>query len=243
MQPDAAQDGASALILLEDAAATDRPYALALLDLYMPGMDGLELAEHISRRQSLAGIELLLLTSVPDVTAEEARAHGIRERLTKPVQLSRLHAAIQAATQRSSVPHRVWSPPAIHPRGSRGHILIVEDNHINQLVAVAILEALGFSTEVAGNGREALASYGSQPFDAVLMDCQMPEMDGYAATQRIRRIEGPGSRTPVIAMTAGVGAGERERCLVAGMDDYLTKPVNTNELNAALSRWVPATVV
>ena len=244
MHPDVTDNGDSALTLLEEAAATDEPYALALLDLNMPDMDGLELAGRISRRKSLAGIELLLLTSVPDVTAEEARANGIRARLTKPVQLSRLHAAIEAATQRPSAPRQVWSPPsATHPRGSRGHILIVEDNHINQLVAVAILEELGFSTEVAGNGREALASYGRHPFDAVLMDCQMPEMDGYAATQRIRRIEGRGARTPVIAMTAGVGAGERERCLVAGMDDYLTKPVNTNDLNAALSRWVPAPVV
>jgi signal transduction histidine kinase/CheY-like chemotaxis protein len=244
MQPDVTDSGDSALILLEEAAASDKPYALALLDLYMPGMDGLELAGRISRRESLAGIELLLLTSVPDVTAEEARANGISVRLTKPVQLSRLHAAIESATQRSSPPLHVWSPPAAtHPHGSRGHILIVEDNHINQLVAVAILEELGFSTEVAGNGREAIVSYGRHPFDAVLMDCQMPEMDGYAATEGIRRIEGRGSRTPVIAMTAGVGAGERERCLVAGMDDYLTKPVNTNDLSAALSRWVPATVV
>ncbi len=243
MHADVADSGAAALILLEQAAATETPYALALLDLSMPDMDGLELAGHISRRPALVGLELLLLTSVPDVTAEEARANGISARLTKPIQLSRLHAAIQGATSYSSVPHRPSSAPATtHPRGSRGHVLVVEDNHVNQLVAVAILEDLGFSTEVAGNGLEALVSFGRNPFVAVLMDCQMPEMDGYAATQGIRRIEGSGPRTPVIAMTAGVGTGERERCLAAGMDDYLSKPVNPNDLNATLSRWLPATV-
>ena len=241
MHADVADDGASALTLLEEAAATDTPYALALLDLCMPGMDGLELAGHISRRPTLAGIELLLLTSVPDVTAEEARANGISVRLTKPVQLSRLHTAIQEAT-RSSVPTEARPPlRRSRPPGNRGHVLIVEDNHVNQLVAGAILEHLGFSTEVAGNGLEALASYARTPFVAILMDCQMPEMDGYAATQEIRRIEGRGPRTPVIAMTAGVGDSEREHCLLAGMDDYLTKPVNMNDLNATLSRWLPAT--
>ena len=208
----------------------DTPYALALLDLCMPGMNGLELAGQISRRPALAGIELLLLTSVPDVTAEEARANGFSIRLTKPLQLSRLHTAIQEAT-RSSVPTLRWSGPAGDPcPGSRGHVLIVEDNHVNQLVAVAILEHLGFSTEVAGNGLEALASYARTPFVAILMDCQMPEMDGYAATEEIRRIEDQGPRTPVIAMTAGVGEGEREQCLLAGMDDYLTKPVNIGQI-------------
>ena len=178
---------------------------------------------------------------MPDVTAEEARANGISVRLTKPVQLSRLHTAIQEATRSERSHRRVVAPlRRSSPPGSRGHVLIVEDNHVNQLVAVAILEHLGFSTEVAGNGLEALASYARTPFAAVLMDCQMPEMDGYAATREIRRIEGRGPRTPVIAMTAGVGDSERERCLLAGMDDYLSKPVNMNDLNATLSRWLPA---
>ena len=240
MHADVAEDGASALTLLEEAAAMDTPYALALLDLCMPGMNGLELAGQISRRPALAGIELLLLTSVPDVTAEEARASGFSIRLTKPLQLSRLHTAIQEATQSGVPTLRSSAPPAIPAPASRGHVLIVEDNHVNQLVAVAILEHLGFSTEVAGNGLEALASYARTPFVAILMDCQMPEMDGYAATEEIRRIEDQGPRTPVIAMTAGVGESEREQCLLAGMDDYLTKPVNIGQIDATLSRWLPA---
>ena len=164
MHPVVTHDGASALTLLEEAAATETPYALALLDLCMPGMDGLELAGRISRRPTLAGLELLLLTSVPDVTAEEARAHGISVRLTKPVQLSRLHTALQEATRGSSASEQTPpAPVATQPPSNRGHVLIVEDNHVNQLVAVAILDHLGFSTEVAGNGLEALASYARTP--------------------------------------------------------------------------------
>ena len=122
-------------------------------------------------------------------------------------------------------------------------MLVVEDNHVNQLVAVGMLEHLGYSTEVAGNGIEALASIARTHFAAVVMDCQMPEMDGYVATRELRRMEGAvGSRTPVIAMTASVTDGERERCLAAGMDDFVAKPVSPLELDAALARWVPASL-
>jgi two-component system, sensor histidine kinase and response regulator len=206
----------------------------------MPGMDGLELAGHISRRPALAGVKLLLLTSVPDVTAEEARANGISVRLTKPIHMSRLHRALQEAIRGSSVPvQRPSAPVATRAPGNRGHVLVVEDNHVNQLVAVAMLEHLGFTTEVAGNGLEALESHARTAFVTILMDCQMPEMDGYAATQEIRRIEGRGPRTPVIAMTAGVGDSERELCQLAGMDDYISKPVSMADLDATLSRWLP----
>jgi CheY-like chemotaxis protein len=117
---------------------------------------------------------------------------------------------------------------------------VVEDNHVNQMVAVGILEHLGFTAEIAGNGIEALAALARGSFAAVLMDCRMPEMDGYDATEELRRIEGMGPRTPVIAMTAGVATGERERCLASGMDDYVSKPVSPQELDIALVRWLPA---
>ena len=217
------------------------PYVLALLDLCMPGMDGLELAAVISADPVLAGLELVLLTSVPDVSAEQARAVGISVRLTKPVQLSRLHGVLQNLDQVRARPRPVSVPVAeVALGGSRGHVLVVEDNHVNQLVAVGILEYLGYSTEVAGNGIEALASLARTPVVAVLMDCQMPEMDGYEATVELRRLEGAGAHTPVIAMTAGVSDGIRERCLAAGMDDYISKPVSPTELDAALARWLPA---
>ncbi len=240
MRPEVAVDGRSALRQLQDAAAGEDPYVLALLDLCMPGMDGLELATRISADPVLAGLELVLLTSVPDVTGEEARAVGISVRLTKPVQLSRLHGVLQNLDQVRARPRSVSVPAVeVRPNGSRGHVLVVEDNHVNQLVAVGILEYLGYSTEVAGNGIEALASLARTPFAAVLMDCQMPEMDGYEATVALRRLEGTSAHTPVIAMTAGVSDGIRERCLDAGMDDYISKPVSPTELDAALARWLP----
>ena len=246
MRPEVAVDGLSALRHLQDAAAGSDPYVLGLLDLCMPGMDGLELAAAISADPVLAGLELVLLTSVPDVSAEEARAVGISVRLTKPVQLSRLHGVLQNLDQVRARPRSSASVPVpvaeVALGGSRGHVLVVEDNHVNQLVAVGILEYLGFSTEVAGNGIEALASLARTPVVAVLMDCQMPEMDGYEATVELRRIEGTGAHTPVIAMTAGVSDGIRERCLAAGMDDYISKPVSPTELDDALARWLPATL-
>ena len=130
--------------------------------------------------------------------------------------------------------------PLILVRDSVTHILVVEDSFTNQLVAVGILEHLGYSTEVAANGLEALAALARTDFGAVLMDCQMPEMDGYEATAEIRRREGISRHTPVIAMTASATAGDRERCLAAGMDDYVPKPVHPQDLVIALNRWLPA---
>ena len=227
MHPDVAQDGSSALALLEEAAATEAPYVLALLDLTMPDMDGLELAGRISRRPTLAGLELLLLTSVPDVTAEEARANGISVRLTKPVQLSRLHTALQEALHCVSVPpQRSSAPAATRAPGSRGHVLIVEDNHVNQLVAVAILEDLGFSTEVAGNGLEAIVSYERHPFDA------HPDGLSDARDGRLRRHPGDQAHRRAWPSYAGHrddgrGRRERTRALSAGRDGRL--PLQTSE--------------
>ncbi len=241
MRADVAVDGPSSLALLEEAADRGAPYAMVLLDLCMPQMDGLELAARISANPKLTGVPLVLLTSVPDVSADQARDAGIAVRLTKPVQLSRLHSALQEVTKTVLTgPPRMSSTPVAQQPRSRGHVLVVEDNHVNQLVAVGILEYLGYTTEVAGNGLEALAAYARTPFDALLMDCQMPEMDGYVATREIRRLESGGARTPIIAMTAGVSEGERDRCRGAGMDDYVSKPVNPRDLDAALVRWLPA---
>ena len=154
-----------------------------------------------------------------------------------------MHSALKEVTQTSRLRSGTPAlPPDRELPGSRGHVLVVEDNHVNQLVAVGILEYLGYTTEVAGNGLEALASHTRTPFAAMLMDCQMPEMDGYAATREIRRLEGRGPRIPIIAMTAGVAEGERDRCQAAGMDDYISKPVDPQQLAAALVRWLPASV-
>ena len=124
------------------------------------------------------------------------------------------------------------------PPGSAGHVLVVDDNANNQLVALGILRLLGYRAEVAANGYEALAALDRADYDAILMDCQMPEMDGFTATGEIRRREGPGRRTPVIAMTAGASDADRDRCLAAGMDDFLAKPVRPGDVGAALARWI-----
>jgi CheY-like chemotaxis protein len=128
--------------------------------------------------------------------------------------------------------------PLANRTESKGHVLVVEDNATNQLVAVGILRFLGYRSDVAANGYEALEAMGRTVYDAVLMDCQMPEMDGYTATEIIRKNEGSGGRhTPVIAMTAGATEVDRERCIAAGMDDYLAKPVKTEHIDAALRKW------
>ena len=242
MRPDASPDGTSALRQIREAADSGTPYSLALVDLHMPGMDGLELARQVSQRPALAGIGLVLLTSGPDHPV--GHTTGIGAQLTKPVQLSRLHGVLQDVLSAATAAARGSSAlPAVRRAGSRGHVLVVEDNHVNQMVAVGILEHLGYTTEVAGNGIEALTSIARSPFDAVVMDCQMPEMDGYTATREIRRLEGAlGRRTPVIAMTAGVTDGEREKGLEAGMDDFVAKPVSPMDLDATLARWLPASL-
>lgn len=120
----------------------------------------------------------------------------------------------------------------------RGHVLVAEDSEINQLVAVGILEHLGFTTELADDGRDALALLERTSYDVILMDCQMPDIDGYEATRELRRRGGGGRRTPVFALTAGAVEGERERCLAAGMDDYLAKPIVPADVDAVLTRWL-----
>jgi CheY-like chemotaxis protein len=125
-----------------------------------------------------------------------------------------------------------------HHLTSRGRVLVVEDNPVNQKVAVLILEKLGYRPDVAADGAEAVAAVQAVPYDLILMDCQMPGIDGYEATSQIRRAEGPRKRTPIIAMTAGAMEGDRERCLAAGMDDYLPKPVRPDDLGVALERWI-----
>jgi two-component system sensor histidine kinase/response regulator len=190
---------------------------------------------------------LVLLTSGGDLSAADVTAAGIDGSLSKPVQLARLARALDEAMATAQQPEEVQPAQPVQRAGvarvrpgGRGHVLVVEDSFTNQLVAVGILEHLGYSAEVAGNGLEALTAMERTTFDAVLMDCQMPEMDGYAATAEIRRREGSTRHTPVIAMTASATAGDRERCLEAGMDDYVPKPVHPDEVVIALGRWVSA---
>ncbi|HUR18387.1 MAG TPA: response regulator, partial [Acidimicrobiales bacterium] len=164
---------------------------------------------------------------------------GIRGRLTKPVRPAELHAALVDA----STPMKSSSPTAAAAGAPpvpaiRGTVLVAEDNDLNQMVARGILSSLGFACDVVANGLEAVEAVRQKPYMAVLMDFHMPEMDGVDATIEIRRQEGDNRRTPIIAMTAGARIEDRDRCLGAGMDDYISKPVAPKDLEAALAPWV-----
>ena len=236
MYVDLADNGAVALQRIREA---QRPYDLALLDMCMEEIDGLDLARRISADPALASTRLILLTSTADVSADDITRAGIAAALTKPVRLSQLYDTLMRLTAPAPAVGQRSAPlsPA-RAEGRQGHVLVVEDNATNQMVAVGILEDLGYRVDVAGNGLEALEALARRDYAAVLMDCQMPEMDGYTATAEIRRRQGDTGRLPVIAMTAGAVEGDRERCLAAGMDDYISKPVKPEDIEQALGRWV-----
>jgi len=247
-----ADSGYRALELLRSAATAGAPYDLAVLDLMMPGMDGFEVARTIKSDPSIAGALLVMLTSFGErghgATAREA---GVAAYLTKPVRQSQLFDCLANVVSAASTPteqHVESSQPSSKlltkhvlkeaRESSTKLILLAEDNLVNQKVATRQLLKLGYRADVVGNGREAVEALSRISYDVVLMDCQMPEMDGYEATAEIRRREKGSSRhTAIIAMTAHALAGEREKCLAQGMDDYLSKPVKVDELAAMLDRW------
>jgi two-component system sensor histidine kinase/response regulator len=234
---DVAPDGPAALAMLRGAVARGRRYDVALLDAGMPEMDGYELARGISSDPVLSTTRLVLLTSGPAVGWNGANGARVAATLAKPVRTSQLSEALAQAGPVSAA-GRAPASPLASPADMRGHVLVVEDNASNQLVAVGMLRLVGYRADVASDGVEALDALGRGDFDAILMDCHMPEMDGYTATREIRRREGTRRHTPVIAMTAGATDSDRQRCIAAGMDDFLSKPVKAKDLDAALARWV-----
>jgi len=236
-----AADPDEALAKLAAAARAATPYAIAVLDMHMPGMDGMALAAAIRGTPDLASTRCVLLTSRGPRDHADARRSGIDTVLTKPVRQRRLYEALTHVL-RAPEPVRPVSagpPPPGVPAAPR-RVLVVEDNPVNQRVALLLLRKLGYRADAVGNGFEALEAAGRIAYDAIIMDCQMPEMDGYAATRAIRRRQGNGPRVPIIAMTAHAMEGERERCLAAGMDDYVSKPVREEELHRALEQWLSA---
>ena len=223
-------------------------YDVVLLDLCMPEVDGLELARTITTTPDLSGPRLVLLTSDTEVDQDEAWDAGVREILAKPLPMSRLRGLLSAllapSAPETAAPVPAGSAEADSPPAGGGavrpRVLVVEDNDVNQVVAEGILASLGYDADVAGDGREALDALEHTAYVAVLMDCQMPVLDGYDATRelRLRELTQGRPRVPVLAMTASVTEGERERCAAAGMDDFVPKPVTPAELGAALDRWV-----
>jgi CheY-like chemotaxis protein/HPt (histidine-containing phosphotransfer) domain-containing protein len=243
--------GEQALERLHGAVAAAAPFDVAILDLQMADMDGLELAEAIKSDNELANLPLVLLSSLGQRgQAARARQMDVAAYLTKPVRHAQLRdclvhvlgppAPSSLADDDSGLPPLVTRHTlAEAQRRSRARVLVVENNPLHQKFAVRVLERLGYRVDVAGSGADALAATENDAYAAVLMDCHMPEMDGFETTARIRAREVHPRRTPIIATTASVLAGDRERCLAAGMDDYLSKPMDAATLGAVLERWIP----
>jgi CheY-like chemotaxis protein/HPt (histidine-containing phosphotransfer) domain-containing protein len=252
MKGDSVEGGQTALKILRSAVERGQRYDLAILDMQMPEMDGIELAQRIKAEPAISSTRLIMLSSIGRRgNAEEARRADIEAYLTKPVRQSQLYDALatvmgtpgdvavpQEGKERQFVTR--YSLKEAKAR-SRARILVAEDNQVNQKVAVKMLERLGYRADVAANGLEAVEALSRIPYSAVLMDVQMPEMDGNKATEEIRRREGSKRHTPIIAVTANAMQGDREKALEAGMDDYVSKPIKPEELDAVLERWIPKT--
>jgi CheY-like chemotaxis protein len=236
-----------ALVELSRAAADGERYELAILDYHMPAMDGLQLARAIREHPALRSTKLVLLTSsARRGDARVAQGSGIDGFLTKPVKTSALYDCLAAVLARgptaAPVPMITTYTLAATSAAQRRRMLVVDDSAVNQRVATRMLENMGHRVDVASNGREAVAAVQNERYAAVLMDCQMPEMDGFEATMAIRRLEGSGKRIPIIALTAGAMKGDEEKCIASGMDAYISKPVDPDRLSKILNRWVDADI-
>jgi CheY-like chemotaxis protein len=234
--------GAAALAEMRRTATAGEPYRLVLLDAMMPEMDGFTLAGEIKRHPGLGGGLVMMLSSAGrPVSAAQCQALGILRCLTKPVKQSDLLDAILRIVSTQGALDLPAVPAALGEASRPLRILLAEDGRVNQQVAVGLLEMRGHHVTIANNGKEALKALEQQPFDAVLMDVQMPEMDGMEATAAIRRREQTtGGHVPIIAMTAHAMKGDRERCLEAGMDGYVSKPIQPETLYTAVEGIVPA---
>jgi CheY-like chemotaxis protein len=254
-----AESGFQALDLLRAAIHEGHPYDVAILDMQMPGMDGFELARTIKADAAIRDVRLILLTSLGPQGTDITEQVGILDTLSKPVRQSQLYdclVTILAASSQEGAPRK--RPDPLHPRPNRGkgrRILLAEDNAVNREVALGMMELAGYEIHVAKTGREAVESSAKTSYDLILMDCQMPDMDGFEATGLIReretslvkrdahdtRAAAQDKRVPIIALTAHAMPGDRERCLAAEMDDYLAKPFTQDQLDDTLSRWLSQT--
>lgn len=247
MRPDETDGGPGALDALQAAHQAGDPFGLILLDVMMPGMDGFEVLKRVNQMPEIARPVIMMLSSRDQPgDGERAKELGAAAYIVKPIRPSELLDAIVNALGVSfETPAK--APPAASPQrefvpsGPKLRVLVAEDNPINQMLAVRLLEKAGHSVAVANNGEEALAAVARETFDLVMMDVQMPVMDGFEATARIRQQEQEtGRHLPIVAMTAHAMKGDRERCLEAGMDGYVAKPVQREELFAAIAAAVPA---
>ncbi len=247
-----ADSGARTLELLRAAVAQGAPYDIAILDLTMPELGGFRLADAIKADPAIAAVALVLLHPFGNGWHnEKARRTDIAAYLQKPVRQSQLYNCLMEVMEQHAIAKTVLATGFVTRRFSheaevrqKDHtvsnfsVIIAEDNLMNQKVALGQLYNLGYRAEAVGNGLELLEAMETAEFDLILMDCQMPELDGFAATAEIRRREGAARHTPIIAMTANAMDGDDKKCLAAGMDDYLSKPVKTDDLRQKLERWI-----
>ncbi len=237
---ESASDSTAALKLLREAAQQRRPFDIVIVDESMPGINSKTLTRKIIEDDVIPLVRIIVMTNHPSELQNGVVYGGIDDYIVKPVRQSVLFNSISTLLDPpvDRIPvnktERLEIQDSIH-LGKR--VLIVEDNRINQQVALGMLERLGCEVEIAETGKEALEAVSRKTYDMVLMDCQMPEMDGYEATRRIRLMENNERHQPIVAMTADVQAGASEQCIEAGMDDYLPKPVRLNSLNEKLCRW------
>jgi CheY-like chemotaxis protein len=246
MQPHLAENGYQALNMLQSALERGEPFDVTIIDVNMPGMDGIELMRRIRAIPGLAALRMATLSSVGLLMDPEvSESVGIIACMTKPVKprelLECLISVLSVRDPSCDVEPGKRDVPAVEPGLINIEVLLVEDNPVNQEVAKATLENLGCRVDTASDGRRALDAVSLHTYDLVLMDCQMPVMDGYETTRQIREGEkNAGSkrrRIPIIALTAHAMQGDREECIAAGMDDYLTKPFTREQLMSVLKKW------
>ena len=256
-----------ALQLIQKAQEEGKPFQMAIVDMEMPGMDGMTLAREIKKHPHLADLRLILLSSLGQHGDEqETKAAGFSGYLTKPIRKNILKNTLEAAMSLEPGNLQPLDPPfvtdasALETTNAKdARILVVDDHQVNQQLAVMMIERMGYKTDVVANGQEAVKACTTIPYALVFMDCQMPVMDGYDATRKIREAEmvkreaneetvtvasrltpDAALHVPIVAMTANAMPEDREKCLAAGMDDYLAKPVRPEGLNQIFAKWLPA---
>jgi len=237
----ASTSGGRAALEMLDAARNSDPFGLVITDMHMPEMDGLTLAEQVRKRQP--HLPLVMLTSLSESNLSSSSRGLFTSVLSKPVRSSELESSIahvldSSSKLRAAESEHLAQAAAVGPGNAR-RLLVAEDNPINQEVIIEVLHELGYSADVVANGRLAVEAVAKGDYPLVLMDCQMPELDGYDAARMIRAQQGADQHVPIIAVTAHALVGEREKALAAGMDDYITKPLNPAILRDALERWWP----
>ena len=239
--------GQSALTMIQQATLTGKPYDVVFVERLLPDMDAFEFARRVKQEREVAETKLILVSTFDSAARDDhALKAGFTEHIAKPMKQQQVLTILSAVLQGRPQPVTTQAPQQlvkdqIAPAVARGQrmILVAEDNPVNQKVALLQLRELGFFATVVANGREAIDVLKQADFDAVLMDVQMPEMDGYEATKGIREWEKTvGKHVPIIAMTASAGETEREKCIAVGMDDYLSKPVTYDKLDSVLFKWV-----